>query len=80
MNVILKSTYNLATGEGHPTANELRNAAKNLEKETQQLEVFSKCFNKHIEGKGIVNQLLKIGLIYVIFTCICIAIIYSMYT
>ena len=75
---VIKSTYNLATGEGHPTANELRNAAKNLEKETQQLEVFSKCFNKQISKRNM-NQLLKMGLIYVIFTCICIAVIYGMY-
>ena len=50
--ILFKSTYNLATDQGHPTANELRNAARNLEKETQELEHFSKCFNEQIEVKS----------------------------
>ena len=49
--VLFKSTYNLATDQGHPTANELRNGARNLEKETQELKLFSKWFNEQIEIK-----------------------------
>ena len=32
--VLFKNTYNLATNEGHPTAIELHNYARELEKET----------------------------------------------
>ena len=47
--VLFKNTYNLATDKGHPTANELRNYARNLEKETQKLKLFHKCFNQQIQ-------------------------------
>ena len=46
--VLFKNTYNLATNEGHPTAIELRNYAKELEKETEKLKDFSKCFKHQI--------------------------------
>lgn len=54
--VLFKNTYNLATNEGHPTANELRNTARNLEKETQKLKLFSKSFNEQIGVKSSTDQ------------------------
>ena len=39
--VLFKNTYNLATNEGHPTATQLRNYARELEKETEKLRDFS---------------------------------------
>ena len=54
--VAFKNTYNLFTDKGHPMANELRDTAKNLEKELQNLELFSKCFNEHIEVNSMADQ------------------------
>ena len=49
--VLFKNSYNLVTNEGHPTANELRNYAANLEKETEKLKAFSQFFKNQIHGR-----------------------------
>ena len=58
--VLFKNTYNLAANEGHPTANELRIYASNLEKETEKLKTFSQFFKQQIhdrpEAKSTSNQ------------------------
>ena len=46
--MLFKNTYNLATNEGHPTAIELCNYARELEKEAEKLKDFSKCFKLQI--------------------------------
>lgn len=54
--VLYNSTYNLATNTGHPAADELRDHAKNLEKETKRLKEFSKVFAQKIEGSADIND------------------------